>query len=142
PANATDYLDQATLVTKLNALTGQTATIGGVHGLSLDHTTIGNVTLSPTGTNNVPSSAQEIDIQVTNSGQGDESGISVTATLGGSALHGTLNSLSAGQSGQIRIPLTTKPAPGTDTQLQVVVAPVPGEQLTDNNQATYTVVFG
>ena len=33
PANATDYLDQTNLVTKLNALTGQTATpTSGVHG--------------------------------------------------------------------------------------------------------------
>ena len=39
PANATDYLNQATLVTKLNAITGQTATTGGVHGLlaGIDH---------------------------------------------------------------------------------------------------------
>src|SRR5215216_6117237 len=36
PDNATDYLDQVSLVTKLNAITGTSATSGGVHGLSLD----------------------------------------------------------------------------------------------------------
>ena len=141
PANATDYLNQATLVTKLNAITGQTATTGGVHGLSLASTTIGGTTLQPDTTNNVPSDAQEIDISVTNSGDSDETGITVNVTLGGTALRGTLQSLSAGQSGTVKIPLTTKPSPGTNTTLQVVVNPVPGEQLTDNNTSTYTVVF-
>ena len=142
PANATDFLNQATLVTKLNAITGQTATTGGVHGLALESTTIGGQTLQPDTTNNVPSDAQEIDISVTNSGDSDESGITVDATLGSTQLHGTITSLSAGQTGTVKIPLTSKPTPGSDTTLQVVVSPVPGEQLTDNNTSTYTVVFG
>ena len=75
PANATDYLNQTTLVTKLNALTGQAATTtGGVHGLQLDSTSIGGTTLTPDSTNNVPADSQEIDIQVTNSGDSDETG--------------------------------------------------------------------
>jgi hypothetical protein len=143
PANATDYLDQTNLVTKLNALTGQTAsTTGGVHGLQLDSTTIGGQTLSPDSTNTVPTDSQEIDILLTNSGDSDETGISVTATLGGTDLTGQLQALSAGEQGTVKIPITSTPTPGTDTTLQVVVQPVPGEQLTDNNQSQYTVVFG
>ncbi len=142
PANATDYLNQTTLVTKLNAITGTTATTGGTHGLQLDSTTIGGTQLSPDQTTNIPADATEIDIGVTNSGDSDETGISVNVTIGGSALTGQLQSLSAGQSGTIKIPLTTKPTPGTDTTVEVAVRPVPGEQLTDNNTATYTVVFG
>jgi hypothetical protein len=142
PANATDYLDQTSLVTKLNALTGQTAsTTGGVHGLQLDSTTVGGQTLSPDSTNTVPADAQEIDILVTNSGDSDETGISVTATLGGTELTGQLQALAAGEQGTVKIPITTTPTPGTDTELQVVVTPVAGEQLADNNQSTYTVVF-
>jgi hypothetical protein len=142
PSNATDFLNQATLVTKLDAITGQTATTGGVHGLQLLQTTVGGQTLQPDTTNNVPSDAQEIDVEVQNSGDSDETGISVTATLGGNSLNGQLQSLSASQTGTVKIPLTSKPVPGSDTTLQVVVQPVPGEQLTDNNQSTYTVVFG
>jgi CARDB protein len=142
PANATDYLNQATLVTKLNAITGQTATTGGTHGLQLVQTQIGGTTLSPSGTNHVASGAQELDIGVQNSGNSDETGINVTATLAGSTLTGQLQALSAGETGTVKIPLTTKPTPGTSTTLQVVVQPVPGEQLTDNNQSTYTVIFG
>jgi hypothetical protein len=118
------------------------ANAGGTHGLQLDSTTIGSTRLSPDSTTTVPSDAQEIDIGVTNSGDSDETGISVSVTIGGSSLTGTLQSLSAGQVGTVKIPLTSKPSPGTDTTVQVVVAPVPGEQLTDNNTSTYTVVFG
>ena len=142
PANATDYLNQTTLVTKLNVLTGQTATTGGVHGLQLDSTSVGTTTLTPDSTNNVPADAQEIDIQVTNSGDSDETGIRVTATLAGSQLNGQLSALSAGEQGTVKIPLTTKPTPGTDATLEVVVQPVPGEQITTNNTSTYTLIFG
>jgi hypothetical protein len=143
PANATDFLNQTTLVTKLNALTGQTTTTtSGTHGLQLDSTSIGGQTLTPDSTNTVPSDSQEIDITVTNSGDSDETGISVSVTLGGSQLTGQLQALSAGEQGTIKIPLTSKPTAGTDTTLQVVVNPVNGEQITTNNQSTYTVVFG
>jgi hypothetical protein len=142
PANATDYLDQATLVTKLNAITGTSATTGGVHGLSLDSTTIGGTQLTPDSTTNIPSDSTEIDIGVTNSGDSDETGIRVNVQIGGSTLTGQLPSLSAGQSGTIKIPLTTKPTPGTPTTVEVVVVPVGGEQLTDNNSSTYTIVLG
>jgi hypothetical protein len=142
PANATDFLNQTTLVTKLNALTGQTATTGGVHGLQLDSTTIGGQTLTPDSTNTVPADAQEIDIQLTNSGESDETGITVTVTLGGNELTGQLQALSAGEQGTVKIPLTTTPTPGTDTTLEVVVNPVAGEQITTNNTSTYAVVFG
>ena len=141
PANATDFLDQTTLVTKLNALTGQTAPTGGVRGLHLDSTTIGGQTLTPDSANTVPADSQEIDITLTNSGESDETGITVTVTLGGQELNGQLQALSAGEQGSVKIPLTSRPTPGTDTTLEVVVTPVPGEQLTENNQSTYTVIF-
>jgi CARDB len=142
PANATDYLDQTTLITKLGAITGSTtATTGGTHGLQLDSTTIGGVQLSPDQTTTVPSDATEIDIGVTNSGESDESDISVEVTIAGNSFTGQLQSLSAGQAGTIKIPLTTKPTPGADTEVDVLVKPVANEALTENNTATYTVVF-
>jgi hypothetical protein len=142
PSNATDFLDQTTLVTKLDSITGQTATTGGTHGLQLLQTSIGGTTLTADSTTTVPSSSQELEIQVQNSGDSDETGISVTATLNGNELSGQISALSAGETGTVKIPLTTKPTPGSDTTLQVVVQPVPGEQVADNNQATYTIVFG
>jgi CARDB protein len=142
PSNATDFLSPTTLVQKLNAITGQTATATGTQGLALLETRIGDQTLTADGTTTVPASAQEIELQIQNSGESDQSGINVTATLGGSDLTGTLQALSAGETGTVKIPLTSKPAPGTDTTLEVVVQPVPGEANAENNQATYTVIFG
>jgi hypothetical protein len=141
PSNATDFLDQTTLVTKLDAITGQTATTGGVHGLQLLQTSIGGTALTADSTTTVPSSSQELEIQVQNSGDSDETGIRITATLNGNQLSGQVPALSAGETGTVKIPLTTKPPPGTDVTLEVVVEPVPGEQVADNNQASYTVVF-
>ncbi len=142
PANATDYLDQATLLTKIGAITGSAAaTTGGTHGLQLDSTTIGGAQLSPDTTTTVPSDSTEIDIGVTNSGDSDESGIEVSVTIGTISLTGQLRSLSAGESGTVKIPLTSKPTPGTDTQVEVLVKPVANEALTANNQSTYPVVF-
>jgi CARDB len=141
PSNATDFLDQTTLVTKLDAITGQTATTGGTHGLQLLQTSIGSTTLSPGSTNTVPSSSQELEIQVQNSGDSDETDIKVSATLNGSQLNGQIAALSAGETGTVKIPLTSKPAPGTSVTLEVIVQPVLGEQVADNNQASYTLVF-
>ena len=141
PANASDYLDQSSLVSKLNGIVGTSST-GGSHGLGLIQTAIGDTTLSADSTTDVSSSATEIAIEVQNQGDTDESGVDVTVTLNGSQLHGTIPTLSAGQVQSVKIPLTTKPQPGSDTTVQVVVQPVPGEQVTSNNEATYTVVFG
>lgn len=141
PSNATDFLDQTTLVTKLDAITGQTAATSGTHGLQLLQTSIGGTTLAADATTNVPSSSQELEIQVQNSGDSDETGIKVTATLNGNELQGQIPALSAGETGTVKIPLTTKPTPGSSVTLDVVVVPVLGEQVTSNNQASYTVVF-
>jgi hypothetical protein len=65
----------------------------------------------------------------------------VTVTLNGNELQGQVPALSAGESGTVKIPLATKPPPGSDVTLEVVVQPVLGEQVADNNQASYTIVF-
>jgi hypothetical protein len=141
PSNANDFLDQTTLVTKLDAITGQAATTGGTHGLQLLETSIGGTTLATDATTTVPASSTELEIQVQNSGDSDETDIGVTATLNGNELQGQISALSAGESGTVTVPLTTKPPPGTDVTVEVVVQPVLGEQIADNNQASYTVVF-
>jgi hypothetical protein len=142
PSNATDFLDQTSLVTKLNSITGQTATTGGTHGLQLVQTSIGGTTLTDGGTTTVPADSSDLEIQVENSGDSDETGISVTATLNGNELTGQIDALSAGETGTVKIPLTATPGLGTDVTLEVLVQPVLGEQVADNNEATYTVVFG
>ncbi len=140
PENATDFLDQAELVTKLNGIVGEPTT-GGTHGLALYQTSIGDTTLSADSTTTVPSDAQELAIEVQNQGDSDETGIQVEVSINGTVLNGTLQALDAGDISTVKVPLTTKPQPGAETTIEVVVSPVPGEQVSDNNSATYSVVF-
>jgi hypothetical protein len=143
PANASDFLDQTNLVEKLNSIgLGGDTTTSGTHGLELLSTTIGDTTLTADSTTTVPSDAREIDVEVQNGGDSEESSIDVTVTLGGNEFTGTIDNIKAGDTTSVKIPLSSKPQPDTETSLEVVVASVPGETISDNNTADYTVVFG
>ncbi|MND09183.1 hypothetical protein D3C83_323130 [compost metagenome] len=48
-------------------------------------------------------------------------------------------SIEAGATESVTIPLT--PAPSGEATLEVVAEPVPGEQVSENNEAPYTVLF-
>jgi subtilase family serine protease len=56
---------------------------------------------------------------------------------GGSTVEGSISSIEAGETETVTIPLT--PAPSGQVTLEVDVQPVPGEQVADNNRASYTV---
>ena len=75
-------------------------------------------------------------------GESDESQVEVSITLNGEELRGTIEQLAAGEADTVKVPITTLPQPGTETSLDVIIKPVSGESVTDNNQASYTVVFG
>jgi CARDB len=136
-----EYLDQGKVVEVFGGVTGTEATAGS-HGLGIVQTSMGDTTLSADSTTTVPDNAREIEVEVENQGEADEGGISVTVTFDGETLEGTIDELTAGDTQAVRIPITTLPQPGAEAQLEVAVTPVPGEQVTDNNQAGYTVVFG
>jgi hypothetical protein len=40
------------------------------------------------------------------------------------------------------VTISPLPQPGTEVTIEVLVAPVAGESVTDNNQSTYQVTFG
>jgi hypothetical protein len=141
PENATDWLEQTKVAEAFGSLTAAGAATSGTHGLGLLGTTIGDTTLSPDSTTTVPDDSREIDVRVQNQGETDESGITVVVTLNGSELQDTID-LKAGETGTVKLPIETLPQPGTEAQVEVLVEPVPGEQVSDNNQATYTIVFG
>lgn len=138
---AAAYLDQTTIVEKLSGITGG-GEPSGTHGVGLLQVDVGDVTLSEDSTTEVPDDAREIEVQVQNQGEADESSITVTVTLNGEDLTKTIEELAAGDSTAVTLPIPTLPQPGTEVQVDVQVEPVPGEQVTDNNEASYTVVFG
>jgi hypothetical protein len=58
---------------------------------------------------------------------------------GGNTLEGTIDQVAAGEIGTTTIPLT--PTPEGEATIEVKAGPVPGENITENNEATYSVVF-
>lgn len=137
------WIDPAEMQNALSAVAGgpREASEGGVHGTGLTSVSIGGTTLDPNVSTTIPAgTSPTVDIEVQNQGESDESGIKVSVTVDGTTLEGTIPSLAAGETGTASIPLT--PAPTGEVQLDVEVEGVPGEQVLDNNEASYTVNFG
>jgi subtilase family serine protease len=81
-----------------------------------------------------------VEVEVQNQGESTENGVTVSVTVsGGSTLQGEISSIEAGATETVTIPLT--PAPKGEVTIEVVAEPVPGEQVSENNEATYSVVF-
>lgn len=135
--------DPANLETALSAVGGgpRPATDGGVHGTGLATVSIGGVTLDASVSTVIPTGTEPVvDVEVQNQGESDESDITVSVSVdGGSSLEQAIPSLAVGETGTASILLT--PAPSGEVTLDITVAPVPGEQVLDNNEATYTVSF-
>jgi hypothetical protein len=138
----TKWLEESAVSTALESVSGSsTATSGGVHGLGLIGTSINGTELVAESTTSVASEGTpEVEVQVANQGESTENGINVSVTVsGGSTLSGTISSIAAGETETALIPLT--PAPEGEVTLEVDVDTVPGEKVSDNNKASYTVAF-
>jgi hypothetical protein len=140
PDDALDWLDQTRIAEVFGSLTGSDIA-AGTHGLGLLSTSIGDTTLSADSTTTVPDDAREIAVEVQNQGESDEAGVRVVVTINGQELQDAID-LNAGESGTVRLPMQTLPQPGTETTVDVLVQPVPGEAVADNNEASYTIIFG
>jgi subtilase family serine protease len=81
----------------------------------------------------------EVEVQAENQGESAENGVTVSVTVGGNTLQGEISSIEPGEVASVTIPLT--PTPKGETTLEVEVEPVAGEQVTENNEASYTVTF-
>ncbi len=120
----------------------------GTHGHGLVGVTAGGVQLQPGGAVNRVTAKAPLAVQVTyaNQGENDESNVTVSVRVtssGSKTITGTkkLNQTKAGTQGVVPVQLTTVPPKGTSSTMTVRVAPVRGEQKTDNNQQTYTILF-
>ena len=118
----------------------------GLHGHGLTSVAVGDNTLQPSPVvNRVPATAR-VTFHVTFQNQGDnnENDVRVTVTVRGSgktiSARKTVAQTKAGSPAEVDIPLGQTPPIGTAT-VAVAVAPVRGEQKTDNNRQNYTVIF-
>lgn len=114
------------------------------HGTNLAGVTAGEVEL--TAGTDATISGRTITVQVQNSGQADESNIEAGLTFtpeGGKAVTAkkSIASIAQGETGEVELTLPSAVRSGQAGELQIQVGGVPGEENTDNNQATYTVTI-
>lgn len=124
---------------------GGTAT-PGLHGNGLGTVSLGGVALTPGGSATVQLTRDTaFDIQVVNQGDSTETDVVVTVTAGQGAdaieLEETIDEIAAGEQKSVTIPLTEQPPTGQNVPIAVRVKPVPGEEVTDNNEAEFSVIF-
>lgn len=138
----TKWLEESTVSAALGGVNGSTAaSTPGVHGLGLSTVTLNGAELSE----GAPATASaeetpEVEVTVENQGTATENGITVSVSVsGGHTLQGSIESIGAAETASVSIPLT--PVPEGEVTLEVEVEPVPGEQVSTNNEASYTVTF-
>jgi CARDB len=140
--DGTKWLDEGEVKTALggvNGSSGGTAT-PGVHGLGLLGVRVNETELNPEAPSSVAvEGTPEVEVEVENQGESTENGVTVVVISGGKETTQEISVLEAGATETAVVPLT--PTPEGETTLEIEVEPVAGEQVTTNNEATYSVNF-
>jgi hypothetical protein len=140
--DGTKWLEEAEVSQALGQVSGSNAGTPseGTHGLGLVGVRIGESELLPETLNSVAvEGTPEIEVEVENQGESTENGITVVVTANGKETTSEIPTLEVGVAETAVVPLT--PAPKGETTLEIEVEPVPGEEFTTNNEATYLVNF-
>jgi hypothetical protein len=135
------WLDESTVSEALGAISGgATGDVSGVHGTELASVAVNETELiEGAPTTIVGEEGVEVEVSVTNSGESTENGVNVAVTYEGNTVKGEIDELPLGETGTALIPLT--PTPSGEVTLEVEVEAVPGENITENNEATYTLLI-
>jgi hypothetical protein len=142
-ADETKWLDETEVDSALSSVSGGGGETEGVHGLGLIGTSLNGTALVADTTTAVSLEEEtpEVEVEVQNQGESTENSVTVSVLVKGSAsVDQTISSIGAGEIQSVAIPLVPAPPPGSVT-IEVEVQPVPGEQVTSNNEAAYTVEF-
>jgi hypothetical protein len=118
----------------------------GLHGNGLGTVTLGGVALVPGASATVPlGDDPAFEVQVVNQGENNETDVNVKVTVGEGndaiVLEEQLPEIAVGEQQTVTIPLGEQPPTGENVPVKVEVEPVPGEEMTDNNVADFTVIF-
>lgn len=151
--NQPNWLEESTVQTALAGADGGGSGGGGagpncdpgddlVHGLGLVSTTAqpSGVALQAGAQNTIGADGVGFEVSVQNQGDAPESDVQVT--LGGD-FSGTqpISSIESRVTETVTIPPKPAPSAGDSATLTVTVATVCGEQVADNNEATYDLTF-
>jgi hypothetical protein len=139
--DGTKWLDESEVSGALGGISGSGGSATpGVHGLGLIGVSINGTELGEELSSISTEETVEVEVEVQNQGGSTENGVSVSVSVnGGNTLEGTIETIAAGEISAVTIPLT--PTPKGEATLEVEVETVPGEQISENNEATYTVNF-
>ena len=118
----------------------------GLHGTGIASATLGGQALTPGASANISATDKlSMTVQVANQGENTETAVKVSVTIGRGAdaikADKTLDSIAAGETKAVEIPITDTPPTGQNVPINVEIAKVPGEQKLDNNKATYSAIF-
>ena len=134
------WLDEGTVSEALGGISGNSGSASpGVHGLGLSTVSVNGSELAEGGATTVSGEeGVEVEVTVQNQGESTENGVAISVTVEGNTLKGEIDEIAAGEEGTATIPLT--PTPSGEVTLEVEAEPVAGEQVTENNEATYTLL--
>jgi hypothetical protein len=141
------YVDDNELISILSAFAAEAGAVApGVHGLALLSTAIGNTGLTADSENTVElQGTPELEVEVQNQGDTEEIDVLVTYELTGGVEPAegelTIPRLDSQGIETANLPIDPEPETGVPLTLEVTAVPVLGEQVVDNNSATYTVTF-
>ena len=139
-----DWLDADEVASALGGSESSSdeAATPGVHGLGLD-----SVTLLPAGAaleDGVPVTASadgaELEVTVSNQGESDEDTTVTYEIEGGSSGEEAIDGIAPGETQTVTLSIDDAPS-GETGELTVTVAPVPGEEIEDNNTLTAEVTW-
>ena len=146
-----DWVLPATVGEKIPKLGGSGAddkeAAPGLHGTGVASATLGGQALTPGGqaANISLSDDLTMTVQIANQGENTEEDVRVEVTIGrgGDAVRAekTLDTIAAGETKPVEIPITDPPPTGQNVPITVSVAKVPGEEKLDNNKASYSAIF-
>ncbi len=135
------WIEESTVSQALGAISGNSgAATPGLHGLGLVGVTVnGSELIEGESTTIAAEESVEVEVTVQNQGESTENGVNVSVTVEGNTLEGEIAEIGAGEEATATIPLT--PTPKGEVTLEVEVEPVPGETLSENNEATYALII-
>jgi hypothetical protein len=134
------WLEESAVSDALGSVSGATgAATPGTHGTELVGVSVNESELVEGAPVTVTAEeGVEVEVSVQNQGESAESGVAVSVTVEGNTIEGEISEIEVGETGTVSIPLT--PAPSGEVTLEVEVEPLPGENFTENNEATYTLI--
>jgi len=134
------WLEESSVSGAISAISGSSGSVSsGLHGLGLGAVSVSGTELGEEVASVAAGETPEVEVEVENQGESTENGITVVVTVNGKETTQEIPTLEVGVAETAVVGLT--PTPKGETEVEVEVEPVPGEEFTDNNEATYIVDF-